>query len=211
MSTTTDTTEHNPLPEGAPDIARAIEEVDIEVADAAGAIREHPVVETLGTVSEMADQPPLIIGSTLVLAAGLLARNPRLARAGGRMLASHLLATFIKGQVKQRVDRTRPFVIHEEGRYEVGTQAPRDEGKYNSFPSGHTAGAVAVAEAMIREYPDTASPARLWAGAIALIQVPRCSHYPSDIAAGALVGLAAERAVNFAFDQADQRSRRSTR
>ena len=102
------------------------------------------------------------------------------------MLASHLLATFIKGQVKQRVDRTRPFVIHEEGRYEVGTQAPRDEGKYNSFPSGHTAGAVAVAEALIREYPDTASPARLWAGAIALIQVPRCSHYPSDSAAGAL-------------------------
>ena len=64
------------------------------------------------------------------------------------------------------------------------------------FPSGHTAGAVAVARACARHYPPARAPAYAWAAGVAAAQVPRCAHYPSDVAGGALVGLAAEAAAD---------------
>ena len=64
-----------------------------------------------------------------------------------------------------------------------------------SFPSGHSAGAIAVARAFAREYPEYRAPALGAAGLIALAQIPRCAHYPSDVGAGLAVGVAAEAAV----------------
>jgi membrane-associated phospholipid phosphatase len=46
------------------------------------------------------------------------------------------------------------------------------------------------------------------AGLIAVSQVPRCAHYPTDVAAGLAVGLAAEAVTNAAWNAArmDERS-----
>ena len=183
------------LPLSAPDFVRQLEQTDIEIAEEAANWRDYPAVQALGKLSELADQPPLIMLSAATLLAGLGLRNARLARAGARMLAAHLLATTIKAQVKRRVDRTRPFVLADERRYKIG-KGEHDEGKYNSFPSGHAAGAVAVAQAVAREYSAAALPARLLAAAVALIQIPRCAHFPSDIGAGAAIGLSAEKLVD---------------
>ena len=188
------------LPHSAPDEIRRVEQADIEIAEKAAHWRQEPAVRTLGKLSELADQPPLIALSAATLLAGLSFRNARLSRAGARMLAAHLLATAIKAQVKRRVDRTRPFMLAEERRYEI-TKGRHDESKYNSFPSGHTAGALAVAQAVAREYPAAALPARLLAAGVALIQSPRCAHYPSDIGVGAAIGLAAEKCVDLAVEK----------
>ena len=193
------------LPHDAPEAARQLEQADIEVAEQAAKWRDNPAVRALGKLSELADQPPMIALSAATLLAGLGFREPRLARAGARMLAAHLLATAIKGQVKQRVDRTRPFVLADERRYKIG-KGEHDEGKYNSFPSGHTAGAVAVAQAVAREYPAAAIPVRLLALAVALIQIPRCAHFPSDIGVGAAIGLGAEKLVDLAAREVFGRS-----
>lgn len=194
------TPRNSPAPAPAPD-ANAIEKADVAVAQAVIPWRDHPVVKTLGTLSEVGDQPPMIAISALTLAGGLVMGNRRLARAGSRMLASHLLATGVKIMVKKVVDRTRPSVLAEEGRYEMKA-GDSDEGKHTSFPSGHTAGAVAVARAFGREYPEYTRAADIAAAAIAAIQIPRCAHYPSDIGAGATIGFAAEVAVNSAFSAA---------
>jgi membrane-associated phospholipid phosphatase len=127
-----------------------------------------------------------------------LSRNPRLARVGARMLASELLATAAKTVVKRSIDRTRPKVLVEEGHYEMHPGDSRGH-RINSFPSGHTAGAVTVARAIARDYPEHAAAAYATAAAIAVIQIPRCTHYPTDIAAGAVVGIAAEAIVSAAF------------
>ncbi len=185
------------LPDSAPDALLAVEEADLAVAEAAAEIRHHPLVEALGEASEMADQPPLIAISTALLVAGLVLRRPVVATAGGRMLAAHLIATGIKTVVKRSVDRTRPHVLADEDRYEVREGRSRHP-RYNSFPSGHTAGAVAVAEGLARTVPQAVWPARIWAAGIAAIQIPRCKHYVSDIAAGAVVGVIADRAVRLA-------------
>lgn len=177
-----------------------IEHADRAVAAAAAPARQSVIVRLLGTLSELADQPQLVSICTVTLLAGLVTRNERLARAGGRMLAAELFATGLKSAIKHRVDRTRPRVVDDGGDYAMQPGDSEDSDD-NSFPSGHTAGAVSVARAFSREYPEHRATAYGVAAAVALIQIPRCQHYPTDLLAGALVGLAAEAAV----DQAARR------
>lgn len=178
-----------------PAVVRAVEEVDVAAAQAASNYREKPVVRALGKLGDLADQPPLVAFSLATLAAGLLSRRPTLALAGLRMVAAHAAATGAKAVVKRTVDRTRPHVLVEEGRYETGA-GEHNHSDYNSFPSGHTAGAVAVARAVSRTYPRAAPAAGVLAAIAALIQIPRCRHYPSDVTAGALIGWGSEAATS---------------
>lgn len=172
-----------------------IERADLAVADATGKSRDTVAVKALGTLSELADQPQLISICAVTLAAGLLAGNARLARAGARMLAAELLATKLKSFVKHRVDRTRPHVVANGGRYKAKPGSSHASA-LNSFPSGHTAGAVAVARAFVREYPEHRVAAYVCAAAVAAIQIPRSAHYPTDVTAGGIVGLLAEAAID---------------
>jgi membrane-associated phospholipid phosphatase len=170
------------------------EKADLKLARKAAPLAKRPAVRRLGALSEVADQPPLIALCMATLAAGLVTRNRRLASAGGRMLAAELLATGVKIAIKNRVDRTRPRVVDGGEDYAMRKGHSRGSAR-SSFPSGHTAGAVAVARALAREYPGATLPAGGAALAIAAIQIPRGQHYATDLVAGAAVGLAAEGLV----------------
>lgn len=180
--------------------ASAAEEADIALAARLASRRNHPVVRGLGAMSELGDQSPLLALSGLVLAYGVLAGDRRAAGAGARMLGSLVLATGIKTGLKNLVARTRPNVLLDGGHYAVEPFGP-DQGPWHSFPSGHTAGSVAVACALGGVYPEARFPAYLGAAAVALIQIPRGAHYPADVVAGTLVGLAAETIIDRAAKQ----------
>lgn len=183
-----------------------IETRDLKVARATKPVRNHPAMRIVGDLSDVADQPPLrtIIGATLV--AGALGRNRTLTEAGARMLVSHQLATSIKSAIKATVDRTRPYVVLEGGRYQ-SRKGSREESRFNSFPSGHSAGAVAVARAIGRNYPAAAVPALAVGVGLAAIQVPRGKHFVSDVVAGVLIGLAADAAVNALITRIERATR----
>lgn len=177
------------------DAIKQVERADIAVSRKAAGIKDTTPVQAMGAFGKLADQPPLIAFCVGVAVAGLLRRRGDVAASGGRMLAAHLIATAGKTVVKRSVDRTRPELLVEEGRYEL-KKGERNEGAYNSFPSGHTAGAVAVARAVVRDFPEAAMPAYAVAAAVAAVQVPRCNHFVSDIAVGALLGWGAELATD---------------
>lgn len=185
-------------------IVEDIEEADLAVAEAAAPLQHHPVTEGLGQASEIADQPPMVALGALVLAGGLLAGRPRVAEAGLRLLASVGVATAIKSGMKQVFARTRPYVLANEGRYERELMGPVEK-DWNSFPSGHTADAVAAARAVARVAPGLRGAAYAGAAAVAAIQIPRCAHYPTDIAAGALVGLVGEAVADALLEGAARR------
>src|SRR5829696_8106465 len=87
------------------------EETDIAVAVHLAARKDHPAVRTLGALSEVGDQVPLVALCGTVLAYGAIAGDRRAAEAGARMLASLLLATCMKTVLKRLVARTRPNVL----------------------------------------------------------------------------------------------------
>ncbi len=177
------------------DHAKAVIDADIECGHAlAAGLADHPVVWSAGKLSEIADQPPLIAINVATIAIGLARSDRRLMRTGVRMLAAHALATLAKGVIKHRVDRARPHLFADRDEH-VPTPGHRDEGPQNSFPSGHTAGAVSVARAVARGYPGAANTAHAASAAIALIQIPRGTHFPIDVVAGAIIGWAAEALV----------------
>lgn len=175
-----------------------IERIDVRLGEAAAKHRKSRLVKTTAALAAVADQPPLIAISAATLAAGLILRRPRLARTGARMLASELLATGLKALAKRYVDRTRPGKMLRDGRYalKANGKGSRDEGPWNSFPSGHSAGAAAVARAVSREYPAAGPVAALAAGGIAAVQVPSGAHFPSDVAVGGALGLVAEAVID---------------
>lgn len=177
------------------DDATAIEDADVAVAQKTVRFADHPIVEAIGEISDFSDQEPLYAATGAVIATGLIMGDEKTIRAGTRMLAAHLLATALRGIVKQLVDRTRPDAAARDGVYHMGS-GDRYERDFNSFPSGHTAGAVAVALAFSREYPRQAPVAFSLAGGTGAAQVIRCSHFPSDVAVGAVVGAAAAMAVD---------------
>ena len=165
-------------------------------------------------VADLGDQPQLRTLSIALVAAGLAGGRrsgygPRLVRAGLRMLIAHELATAAKSFVKRRVDRTRPRSLHLPGkdhRIAPGTKREKEE---TSFPSGHSAGAMAVARAYARQYPEHSAPAHAAGAALALAQIPRCAHYPTDVGAGLAIGIAAEALVDSAFRFAEERLSRA--
>lgn len=172
----------------------AVIEMDSAALDAVRPYRRTKPVEALAWYSELGDQPQMLGISGGLLVLGLVRRDPRMARAGARMIAAHLLATAAKNFVKRRIDRTRPRSA--KGKHDHRMKPGRTDTKEEtSFPSGHSAGAVAVARAYQREYPEHAAPALAGAGLIALAQIPRCAHYPTDVGAGIAIGIAAEAAV----------------
>lgn len=172
-----------------------IEQADRSIADAAAPLTDTTPVKVAGWLSEVADQPQLITLCTAIIVTGVVSGDKRLAAAGGKMLAAELLATAMKDAIKHRVDRTRPEAV-EEGKPYVLKPGDSRESDRNSFPSGHTAGAVAVASVIASAYPSTRVPACAAAAGIAVIQIPRSKHYASDLMVGSVIGAVAGYVAN---------------
>ncbi len=178
--------------------ARVVVRADREAAAALLPYEQSLPVRLLDHVADLGDQPQMRVLCGAVIAAGLIGGDRRLARAGLRMLAAHTLATLVKDAVKHRVDRTRPHAVRKAGKDARPRRGDSEAKEETSFPSGHSAGAAAVARAFVRSYPEHAAPAYAAAGVLALAQIPRCAHYPTDVGAGIVIGLAAEKVVDLA-------------
>ena len=187
---------HNPLAN--------IEAADIAVAKATAPVEETVFGHLVGKLGALADQPPLRALCGAVIFAGAWRKDSRLAGVGLRMLAAHTLATGVKTLVKAQVDRTRPSLLVECGEYEA-RPGGSDEHDRTSFPSGHTVGVAAVAIVFARAYPQHRGKAAGAAAFMALVQIPRRAHFVSDVAAGAVIGLAAAAVVDGVWRRLDER------
>lgn len=183
--------------------AREAVRADRKATHHAARHRHNPLVEALGTASELADQPQLVALAAGTIAVGAASGRGSVVRTGVRMLASHLVATGIKTAIKRSVDRTRPATALATGhhRFEPGHSHDHDQ---TAFPSGHTAGAVAIAQAIARDHPGAALPVRLTAGAVGAIQPLRGTHYVGDVLVGAVIGWVGERLASAALDAAER-------
>ena len=172
--------------------------IDRRVRQAVLPYRDTAPVKALSWFSELGDQPQMRLVAGGVLAVGLFRAEPRLIRAGIRMFIAHETATVAKSVVKHRVIRMRPRSAESEEDQEP--RAGRDLSKEkSSFPSGHSAGAIASARAFSTELPEYGPLALAVATIVAAAQIPRCAHYPTDVVAGLAIGTFAEMTVAAAW------------
>src|SRR5436190_18820429 len=167
-----------------------LEKADIELGKKIAKHRHHPVAKAAEKVGKFGDQGPLYALSSGVLAVGVASRDRRLTDTGLSVLAAIATADVAKRLVKSLVHRTRPHVALDEGRYEADA-AGSDDQHEQSFPSGHMAGAAAVARALARNHPEVGAVAGAAAIGIGLTRIAKGAHWPLDVAAGAVMGIAA--------------------
>jgi len=170
------------------------ERVDRHVSNQVNHQRDTWPMRLIGAVSDVGDQPQMRVLCAATITYGVVKRDAHLVRTGLKMLAAHTLATWGKSSVKSVVNRTRPKNGNDP-KVRLGDSEAHED---TSFPSGHSAGAISVAQAFARSYPEYATPVRAAAFAVAAIQVPRGTHYVGDVIAGTLIGIGAEQASSAA-------------
>jgi membrane-associated phospholipid phosphatase len=103
----------------------------------------------------------------------------------GKYLFIGLLSTGgIVQIVKHLFGRARPRFTNET--LFIG---PTFKGGYDSFPSGHTAAVFCFAYILSQYFPRYRILLYLYAVLMALERIEGCSHFPSDVLAGALLGI----------------------
>ena len=126
-----------------------------------------------------------------IYADGLITKNTSTTYAGASMiLAEGVSALFTEG-LKHIVRRDRPYHVIPECRCPDTTIAAWREPGY-SFPSGHATATWCFAFGLWFHYPKwyVIAPSALYALSVSLARPYLSVHYPSDIFAGALVGVA---------------------
>ncbi|MFE9399367.1 phosphatase PAP2 family protein [Streptomyces flavidovirens] len=114
-------------------------------------------------------------------------------RAAVAGLASMGLAELVSnGVCKQLYERRRPpkrLIPHED---------VHERPDSSSFPSGHTAAAIGFTAAVAPASPRVGVACAALAAMVAVERVHSGAHYPTDVAAGAVIGLASASLVHYA-------------
>jgi membrane-associated phospholipid phosphatase len=119
------------------------------------------------------------------------------AAAIGGMASVAVTATIVNVAIKPLTRRRRP----DRGLASVPFARHVDMPKSRSFPSGHTAAAFAFAVGASRELPSTALPLLGLATLVGYSRIHTGVHYPGDVIAGALCGIACAEATGRWLDQ----------
>lgn len=150
----------------------------------------HPgVLLLLALASRLGDG---VLWYSLMLVFAFAGGTPGLVCAA-QMLAVGTVNLLLYRSLKERIGRARPYMECPDIR-----ACARALDHY-SFPSGHTLHAVGFATVVASHFPQFALAVSIFAGLVAASRVVLGLHYPSDVAAGALVGAATAGTLLYAW------------
>jgi len=158
------------------------ERLDVAVYDAIAGTPTPELDATMRRVTNAANYSRLSIAAGALLA---LRGGPRGRRAAATGLASvAATSAFVNLVVKPLGRRPRPDRDAQEVPAARHVRMPTSR----SFPSGHTAAAVAFASGVGSVLPLAGAPLHALAALVAYSRVHTGVHYPADVLAGALIG-----------------------
>lgn len=157
-------------------------------------LSEHRTAERTGFFMFLSKHNDVVnIGVPVALLAGGVIGNDKEMRQNALYVASasavNVLATLF---LKKVIKRPRPF----NGMVKINAVY---QPSHYSFPSGHTSTAFTTATALSHAYPKwyVIAPAYLWAGSVSFSRLYLGVHYPTDVAAGALLGTGSALSMGF--------------
>lgn len=118
------------------------------------------------------------------LVVGYSTHDPETIRNGWMSAAGQGLTQLLTWSGKYTIRRDRPYLKYPDINTNVHDNTP-------SFPSGHTSTAFSTAMMLSLQYPKwyVIAPSFAWAGAMGYSRMYLGRHYPSDVFAGAIVGV----------------------
>jgi len=126
--------------------------------------------------------------AAVIMAAGLLLHRPREVSAGRLGLVAVILGGLSVQIPKHLFCRSRPLA-EGAGQFFISSPCLGKGSWLKSFPSGHSVTAFALAYVLSQTYPKWSPLFYALATLVALSRVYLASHFPSDIVAGAALGL----------------------
>jgi undecaprenyl-diphosphatase len=129
---------------------------------------------------------PISVGiPAAILIAGYLKHDKDLEKKGWKIVGALAVNTVLSQGFKYAINRERPYEKY-------GSIYPYDASeKGKSFPSGHTSTVFALAASLSIEYPKwyVVVPAYVYAASVGYSRLYLGEHYPSDVLAGAALGV----------------------
>ncbi|AUG29625.1 phosphatase PAP2 family protein [Microbacterium sp. PAMC21962] len=162
-------------------VRRQVDALDVATFTAIAGTRSPILDGAMPPLTRAADRSVLWMGVAALLAA---TGRPRARRAAVRGLAAIGLTSLLANQVSKRLHRRPRPAITQVPVQRLAHRIPAS----TSFPSGHSASAMAFAAAASAESPILTVPLRMLAGLVGFSRVATGAHYPSDVAAGFALG-----------------------
>lgn len=127
-----------------------------------------------------------------LLVGGVLGHNEQMRQNSLFVASSTAMSWGLEYIIKHIVNRRRPFIQNT-------NIVPVYRAGSSSFPSGHAATTFSTATALSMAYPKwyIIAPAYLWAGSVSYSRMYLGEHYPTDIAAGAALGVGSTLTMSF--------------
>ncbi len=156
---------------------------DHTLSGSAGEARRQDNGAFLNVANELGNPTRVLPAAAALFGATLLTHNTRLQDAAFTSLESALYAGGVTSVLKNTVGRSRPYRL--DGPYDFDPFSGQ-----KSFPSGHTTLAFALVTPWVAYYPGPVTYALfgLTTGT-AVARVVRGDHWPSDVVAGAAIGI----------------------
>jgi undecaprenyl-diphosphatase len=116
---------------------------------------------------------------------GLINKDKKLQQQGYKVVGSLLINTAIAQGLKYTINRNRPYEDYPTIIF------PNNIENDPSFPSGHTSTAFALATSLSIQYKKwyVVVPAFAWAASVGYSRLYLGEHYPTDVLAGAAIGI----------------------
>lgn len=169
-------------------------ELDKTVADACYRLADPKVEPVFRVVTWLADEKIMVAGAVLAwLGVHSLSRDESATRYADQMVCSVAIAAAAPHVLKLLFSRERPDRSRVHGRRKG---IPKSGEAFDSFPSGHAVHVGALAAALTRMRPQRFWS--IWSAAFALAgtRVVLLAHYVTDVAAGLVLGVSINSAVN---------------